>query len=303
MKKIISTQGLTFGEHVDDNISKAINWRVSPRLEALYQQLFGEPIHTAVTLSFEVMDGEIKNIALTYLIDSHDHERLSNFRDACNIFFSLHGFVADYDDESVYFSARDIYDMASLIHALDAMTVSLESVMCAVPDDIADTDDLYTPSGDTIIQIPNVPKYRIKDGAVWISPNALKYCNRLKHLDIPYGMTNHREILDTYAPKVSFREWETLYDGTLPDETVDDEDDDNFTLDKHHVAYSKDGKKLLFARVEFCETRYEVPDGVEEIDDYAFTSINTYLELVIPRSVRRIGDALFGAEGHITIRD
>lgn len=44
-------------------------------------------------------------------------------------------------------------------------------------------------------------------------------------------------------------------------------------------------------------------DGVEEIADFAFSAINTYLELVIPRSVRRIGDALFGAEGFITIRN
>lgn len=299
MKKIISTQGLAFGEHVDDNINRAINERVSPRLHALYQQMFGESISTAVTLSFEVMDGEIKAITLAYLIDRRDNECLSNLRDACDIFFSLHGFVADYDDESVYFSARDIYDMASLIHALDAMTVSFESVMCVVPADCVDTDEIYTPSGDTVVQIPNVPQYRIKDGTIWISPNALKHCSRLRHLDIPYGMCNHREILETYAPKVNYKEWDTLYDGTVPEE----EEDEEYTLDEHHVAYSKDGKKLLFTRVEFCETRYEVPDGVEEIADFAFSAINTYLELSIPHSIRRIGDALFGAEGHITIRD
>ena len=301
MKKIISTQGLAFGEHVDDNINRAINERVTPRLQVLYQQLFGESISTAVTLSFEIMDGEIKTITLTYLIDRHDNERLSNLRDACDIFFSLHGFVADYDDESVYFSASDIYDMASLIHALDAMTVSLESVMCVVPADCVDTDEIYTPSGDTVVQIPNVPQYRIKDGTIWISPNALKHCSRLRHLDIPNGMCNHREILETYASKVNYKEWDTLYDGTVPEEEEDKEEE--YTLDEHHVAYSKDGKELLFARVEFCETHYKVPDGVEEIADFAFSAINTYLELSIPRSVRRIGDALFGAEGYIIIRD
>ena len=301
MKKIVSTQGLTFGEHIDDNTSNAINWRVCPRLEALYKQLFGESIRTVPDFSFEVFGGEIKTITLTFMIDRHDDECLSNLRDACDIFFSLHGFVVDYDGEIVYFSATDMFDKASLIHALDVMTISLESVMFEISDNCVETDEVYTPSGDTIVQIPNIPKYRIKDGTVWISPNALKYCCRLRHLDIPCSMHNHREILETYAPKVKYKEWDTLYDGTQPDD--DDDDDEDFTLDEHHVAYSKDGKKLLFARVEFCETRYEVPDGVEEIDDLAFSAINTYLELVIPRSVRRIGDALFGAEGYITIRD
>jgi hypothetical protein len=47
-----------------------------------------------------------------------------------------------------------------------------------------------------------------------------------------------------------------------------------------------------------------VPDGVEEIADFAFCFCKTYVELSIPRSVRIIGDNLFGTEGgHIEIRD
>lgn len=114
-------------------------------------------------------------------------------------------------------------------------------------------------------------------------------------------MINHQEVLKS-APKVKYKEWKTLYDGTLPNDEEDDDYND-FTLDEHHVAYSKDGKKLLFACIEFCEPRYEVPDGVEEITECAFCSCNTYVELSIPRSVRIIGDSLFGNGGHIEIRD
>jgi hypothetical protein len=105
------------------------------------------------------------------------------------------------------------------------------------------------------------------------------------------------------APNVKYKQWTTLYDGTLPDEE-DDDDDDDYILDEHHVAYSKDGKKLLFAKVEFNEPRYEVRDGVEEIDSFIFCGCKTYVVLSIPRSVRIIGDNLFGIEGgHIEIRD
>ena len=158
---------------------------------------------------------------------------------------------------------------------------------------------IYTPSGNTIVLLPNVPKYRIEEGTLFMAPTAFENCPRLRQLDIPYGMINHREVLKS-APKVRYKELTTLYDGSPPDDEVDDDD---FILDEHHVAYSKDGKKLLFARIEFCEPRHEVPDGVEEITECAFCSCNTYVELSIPRSIRIIGDNIFGNGGHIEIRD
>ena len=199
-------------------------------------------------------------------------------------------------------SANDDYDISRLVHAFEVMSVSLENILCVADEKDIDGGAIYTPSGDTIVQVPDVPKFRIQDGTIWMAPNALQNCPRLRQLDIPFGMINHLEILKS-ASKVKYKEWTTLYDGTVPDEEEDEEDDD-FTLDKHQVAYSKDGKKLLFIREGFNDSCYEVPDGVEEIADFAFCFCKTYVELSIPRSVRIIGDNLFGTEGgHIEIRD
>ena len=304
MKKVISTQGLSYGEFYDENMTRAIKERVCPRLEHHFYQWSGEEVRTKVTFSISVMDGEVENIYLSFDIDNPTHERLSNFRDTCNIFFCLDGFKANYEIPHVFFAAADTYDMGMLIHALEVMTVSLESVVCIADEEDINHGAIYTPSGGTIVRVPNVTKYRIKEGTQFMAPNALEGCSRLRQLDIPYGTINHYEILKS-APKVKYKEWTTLYDGTLPDEEGEEEDnaDEDFTLDEHHVAYSRDGKKLLFAHIEFCETRYEVPDGVEEIDDFAFCCCNTYVELSLPRSIRIIGDSLFGNGGHIEIRD
>ena len=303
MKKMISTQGLSNGDFYDENIAIAIKERVCPRLEHFFYQMSGEEVHTNVSFSFYVSYGEVEDIYLRFFIDNPTRERLENFRDACEMFFNLRGFIAHEEDPIVFYFASDMYDKGCLIHALDVMSVSLESVMCATFEEKIEYEDaIYTPSGDTIVQIPNVPKYRIEEGTMWISPNALKNCPRLRQLDIPYGMFNHQEILKSH-PKVKYKEWTTLYDGTLPDEEEIDDDDD-FTLDEHQVAYSKDGKKLLFARIEFCEPSYKVPDGVEEIADFAFCCCNTPVELSLPRSIRHIGDSLFGTNGgHIEIRN
>ena len=303
MKKMISTQGLSNGDFYDENIAIAIKERVCPRLEHFFYQMSGEEVHIKVSFSFYVSYGEVEDIYLRFFIDNPTRERLENFRDACELFFNLRGFIAHEEDPIVFYFASDMYDKGSLIHTLDVMSVSLESVMCATFEEKIEYEDaIYTPSGDTIVQIPNVPKYRIEEGTMWISPNALKNCPRLRQLDIPYGMFNHQEILKSH-PKVKYKEWTTLYDGTIPDDEEEVDDNEDFILDEHHVAYSKDGKKLLFCRLEFCESSYEVPDGVEEIAEYAFCTCNTYVELSLPRSIRIIGDCLFGNGGHIEIRD
>lgn len=302
MKKIISTQGLSYGEFTDENLSVAIQERVCPRLEYCYYQFSGEEIHSVVSLSFIVMNREVRSLYLSFSIDNPTQEQLSNFRDVCNIFFNLDGFIANHEENLVSISANDYYDIGRLVHALEVMTVSLESILCVADEKDIDGGAIYSPNGFTIIQVPNVPKYRIKEGTTIMAPLALQNCPRLRWLDIPYGMIDFEEKLKL-APNVKYKQWTTLYDGTLPDEE-DDDDDDDYILDEHHVAYSKDGKRLLFAKVEFNEPRYEVRDGVEEIDSFIFCGCKTYVVLSIPRSVRIIGDNLFGIEGgHIEIRD
>ena len=75
------------------------------------------------------------------------------------------------------------------------------------------------------------------------------------------------------------------------------EEETSYVIDEHHVAYSKDGKTLLFAKAEFDEAEYRVPDGVEEIADDAFLWCHIPVRLIVPRTVKRIGFEIFGYNG------
>lgn len=302
MKKIVSTQGLTYGEFREESLSIAISERVNNRLEHSFFQNYGEVVHTTFYLSYNVIAGEITQIVLDYTIDNPTTKRLEWFREHCDNFFLLNHFIVDAIDKKaphVYYFATDLFEMASLIHALDIMSVSLESIMCAIDTNLTTKDAIYTPSGSTIIQIPDVSRYSIKDDTLWIAPGAFKNCIKLKYLDIPCSMINHEDILNTYNYPLKYKVWETRYDGT-PE--VEDDDDDMPVFDDHDVGYSKNGKILIGCKFTFNEARYEVPDGVEEIDDFAFCSCRHYLELTIPSSVKTIGDYIFGNGGRIIIK-
>ena len=239
MKKIVSTQGLLFGHYEDTNMNEAINERVNNKLEICYNQMSRDgDIHVHSELSYDLFDGVVTAITLSYTIDNPTPQRLEDFRDICNIFYEVEEFIIDNDNPTpcVFFHATEIYDMASLIHALAFYTVSLESIM------------------------------RADDGS---------YLNR-------------HSIFD---------------DETLLEEDVDDEEDERYYVDKDGVGYSLDGKVLKFCRFTFTKTHYEVPDGVEIIEGGAFIACHHSLELSIPRSVKIIGDAIFGCDGIITIRD
>ena len=102
------------------------------------------------------------------------------------------------------------------------------------------------------------------------------------------------------VPKVRIR---VTYSDGMPVEDDEEDSDEMPVFDEHGVGYSADGKKLLCCRFTFRDTRYEVPDGVGEIDDFAFVACRHYLELSIPRSVHTIGDSLFGNGGIILVRE
>ena len=77
-------------------------------------------------------------------------------------------------------------------------------------------------------------------------------------------------------------------------------DDDDRVVDEHHVVYTKDGKHLLNCFNTFNEAEYTVKDGVITICDDAFSwraNQEQRITLYIPRSVKIIGDNLFGDGG------
>lgn len=302
MQKIITTQGHTDGHYDAPDTNTAIHERIDNRLTACYRQYYGDDIHIAPALTYQVTDGQVTMIQLTYTIDSPTPERLENFREACENFYCMLGFSVNTDDvPCVFFRATDIYDMATLIHALDYLTVSLESILCPVDAALTPADAIFSPSGSYILQIPDVPRYRIPEGTLFISPAAARHCTQLQTLDIPADMIFDDNSLTEYPKGLKVRIWDTRYDGTSLD---DEEDSDEMPVfDEYGVGYSADGKKLLCCRFTFNAPRYEVPDGVGEIDDFAFISCRHYLQLSIPRSVHTIGDSLFGNGGVILVRE
>ena len=68
-------------------------------------------------------------------------------------------------------------------------------------------------------------------------------------------------------------------------------------VDEHHVAYSLDGKTLLYTKADYYEPEYRVPDGVEVISDFAFAFCPIPIHLSIPPTVRYIGSNIFGYNG------
>lgn len=304
MKTLISTQGLLDGHFHAPGTNAAIHERIDPRLVYCYKQDNEDDIQVTPTFTYDLADGQVTAIELSYTIDNPAPQRLQYFRDTCEYFFELHGFMIAGDDASprVCFRATDIFDMASLLHALDCLSVSLESIMCAVDADLTEKDAIYSPSGAYIIQIPDVPHYSIKEGTLYVSPMAARHCSQLQKLDVPVEMLFDDSSLCEYPKGLKVKVWKTHYDGSSIEED-DDDDDDMPVFDDHDVGYSKDGKALTGCRYTFNDTRYEVPDGVEVIDDFAFLFCRHFVELSIPRSVRVIGDNIFGNGGIIEIRD
>ena len=242
MKKLVSPQGLIDGKYEDPNLSEAIHERVDNKLTVSYRHDFGEDIQVTPQLSYELVNGQVTLIELSYTIANPTPERLEKFCFECAIFYLLSGFeVVSEETPRVRIRVTDLYDMAGLIYALDYQSVSLYDIMCPVG-----------------FNEDSLPKY----------------------------------------PEVM--EWDTHDDGSLDE--VDDEDDDPFVVDDKGVAYSEDGKVLKFCRCTFNEPYYEVPDGVEEIEDFAFYSCRHYIKLSMPRSVRTIGGSLFANGGYIVIR-
>ena len=77
-------------------------------------------------------------------------------------------------------------------------------------------------------------------------------------------------------------------------------DDDDRVIDNHNVVYTKDGKHLLNCLNTFNEAEYTVKDGVTTICDDAFSwraNQEQRMTLYIPRSVKVIGENIFGDGG------
>lgn len=164
---------------------------------------------------------------------------------------------------------------------------------------------VYSKDRKRLLVCADVKNYKILEGTEKVERLAFIGCNKLQCLYFPYTLPeeNFDAILggtDTVGA-ISF--WDRPY---VPEELDPNESwvDDEVFIDEHDVVYTKDKKRLLYARIGLKEAYYEVPDGTLTICDQAFLFHVGYLVLSLPASIKVIGDDIFGKDGgKIIIRD
>ena len=167
---------------------------------------------------------------------------------------------------------------------------------------------VYSGDGKRMLKGANVEgAYWIPEGVEEIEEGALIGC-RIGTLHIPWTAHVHEydqlafsedpEENEELMPAVYF--WTKEY-ANLDEETWAFEEEGEYRIDEHGVGYSLNGHRLLFARIEFKDSEYRVPDGVKTICSMAFGVCRQFVTLYIPRSVRLIGDFVFGPGGGIIV--
>ena len=112
------------------------------------------------------------------------------------------------------------------------------------------------------------------------------------------GIVNNSIIINLAGDSWRGRKKSLLHRyGKCDEETWAFEDEGEYRIDEHGVGYSLDGHRLLFARMSFKGEENIVPDGVVTICSMAFATCRQFVTLIIPRSVRLIGDSIFGPGG------
>ena len=164
---------------------------------------------------------------------------------------------------------------------------------------------VYSKDRKRLLVCADVRNYKIKEGTEQVDRLAFVGCNKLQCLYFPYTLPEETfdAILggtDTVGA-ISF--WDRPY---VPEELDPNESwsDDEVFIDENDVVYTKDRKRLLYARVGLKGGCYVVPDGTLTICDQAFLFHEGYLVLSVPASIKVIGDDIFGKDGgKIIIRD
>ena len=170
---------------------------------------------------------------------------------------------------------------------------------------------IYSADGKRMLKGASVEgPYWIPEGVEEIEPGALLGC-KIGTLHVPWTVHVHEhdqllfsedaEENEEMMPAVYF--WTKNY-ANRDEETCAFEDEGEYRIDEHGVAYSLDGHRLLFVRYTFKASEYHVPNGVVTICSMAFATCRQFVTLIIPRSVCLIGDFVFGpGGGKIIVRD
>ena len=182
--------------------------------------------------------------------------------------------------------------------------------------------DIYFIDKKELLRCPNIRRYRIAEGTEEIDESAFEGCDKLEVLYLPYTMNDEVEerLLDFLPEKTgNIVHWDRPYVEEVLDVNDQWYDEEDIITDEYGVQYTHGGRRLLrvssMAQIAIG-TDYRVPDGVLTIcndafacRDYAYKECGEetpYLVLSAPRSIKSIGDNIFGVTGEggrIEIRD
>ncbi|MCD8390596.1 MAG: leucine-rich repeat domain-containing protein, partial [Firmicutes bacterium] len=115
-------------------------------------------------------------------------------------------------------------------------------------------------------------EYEIKDGTITIACKAFGYCESLYYITIPDSVKN--------IGAEAFNGCGSLY--------IYVDENNEYYSDIDGVLFNKDKTKIISYSQYNLEESYEIPDGVEIIEDYAFYG-GGLTDITIPDSVIRIG--------------
>lgn len=164
---------------------------------------------------------------------------------------------------------------------------------------------VYSKDRKRLLVCADVRNYKILEGTEKVERLAFIGCNKLQCLYFPYTLPeeNFDAILGGTDTVGAICFWDRPY---VPEELDPNESwsDDDVFIDEYDVVYTKDRKRLLYARMGLKGSHYVVPEGTLTICDQAFLFHVGYLVLSLPASIKVIGDDIFGEDGgKIIIRD
>jgi hypothetical protein len=164
---------------------------------------------------------------------------------------------------------------------------------------------VYSKDRKRLLVCADVRNYKIKEGTEQVDRLAFVGCNKLQCLYLPYTLPEESfdAILGGTDTVGAICFWDRPY---VPEELDPNEAwaDDEVFIDDNDVVYTKDRKRLLYARIGLKGSYYVVPNGTMTICDQAFLFHEGYLVLSVPASIKVIGDDIFGKDGgKIIIRD
>ena len=141
-----------------------------------------------------------------------------------------------------------------------------------IPDSVQSIGDV------AFYECKNLKKIKIPDSVKSIGDCAFSWCENLKEITIPDSVEKIGE--NPFYACINL----SNIDISLNHPTL-------FLID--NALFYKPEKKIVSYLITSKESKYEIPEGIETIGDYAFAWSTNLTEVKIPDSVKSIGDCAF----------